>query len=287
MSFSGAGTVCLGFAATCGRVVGLARTSWPRAAVVGFICLVGCWVISTGSALADTPGPVAFRPAASGDAVPGPVPSDITAVACSPVSLCVAVGNENTLLTSTDPSKAWRISSGRYPELQSVVAISCPSDTLCVAIENGSVDTSTDPAGGASTWTQKTGVVTSGHFTGVSCPTTTLCVAVTSDGQVATSIDPADGSTAAWNAVSLGGQLAGVSCASSTACVVEESGTGGLIYSATTPTTTSAMGWTSTAVSAPVQGVTCPSSGLCIGYENHGFSPSATGAVTIAANRLL
>ena len=136
------------------------------------------------------------------------------------MSLCVAVGNENTLLTSTDPSKAWRISSGRYPELQSVVAISCPSDTLCVAIENGSVDTSTDPAGGASTWTQKTGVVTSGHFTGVSCPTTTLCVAVTSDGQVATSIDPADGSTAAWNAVSLGGQLAGVSCASSTACVL-------------------------------------------------------------------
>lgn len=286
MWFRGASRVCLGFVAPGARVLGSSNTRWARLAVLGFVCLVGCWITVTDSALADTPGPFVFRANPAGDSV-GNVPSDITAIACSRGSLCVAVGNGNSLMTSTDPFGAWRVSSGQFPVLQNVQSISCPSDALCVAIENGSVDTSTDPVGGAATWTQKSGVVASGHFTGVSCPTTTLCVAVTSDGQVVSSTDPADGNTAVWTSVSLAAQLAGVSCSSATACVVAghpSSGAGGLIYSTTTPTTTSATGWTPSAVSASVQGVTCPSETLCIGYENVGFSPSATGAVTISTN---
>ncbi len=256
-----------------------------RVLLVGFAA-VGLVAFGAVSARAGTPGRFVFRAAASGD-VTSAIPADINSIACSPRALCVAVGDPTSVVTSTDPSYGWRVSSVQSPTLQNAQLVSCPSDTLCVAVGGRGVDTSTDPAGGASTWTQKTSVVASGSFTGISCPVTTLCVAVTSDGQVVSSSDPADGTAATWTTVGLGGQLAGVSCASATACVAvgqPTTSSSGLVYSSTTPTSTSAAAWNQTAVSAAVQGISCPSTSFCIGYENTGSGSSATGGVTTSTN---
>ena len=68
-------------------------------------------------------------------------------------------------------------------ELLSLQGISCPSTTLCVAVDgSGNVLTSTHPTSQTAAWTSVD--VTGGRtFTGISCPTTTLCVAIDGDGE--------------------------------------------------------------------------------------------------------
>src|SRR5579862_4299956 len=55
-----------------------------------------------------------------------------------------------------------------------LTAVSCPSASLCVAVDDsGNVVTSTNPAGGAHAWTVAH-VDGSQILNGISCPTTTL-----------------------------------------------------------------------------------------------------------------
>lgn len=106
-----------------------------------------------------------------------------------------------------------------------LTAISCPSATLCVAVDGqGDVVASKAPAGGAATWTvaHVDSNTAGGHqvrLTAVSCPSVSLCVAVDNLGDVFTSTDPTGGSTA-WSGAKTGAQeLDSVSCASTTLCV--------------------------------------------------------------------
>jgi hypothetical protein len=111
--------------------------------------------------------------------------------------------------------------------------ISCPSTSLCVAVdEAGNILTSTDPAGGASTWSAPVSVDPGHALSQVSCPTAGLCVAVDNAGNVVTSTSPTGG-VAAWSvahiATDVSGTL-GVTCVSASLCMVV--GVDGLIYSA-------------------------------------------------------
>src|SRR5438445_10673591 len=79
----------------------------------------------------------------------------------------------------------------------SLPAASCPSSSLCVAVDvNGNVVTSSNPTGGATAW-RVTNVDGSNALTGVSCPSSVFCVAVDGSGNVATSSNPTGGA-AAW-----------------------------------------------------------------------------------------
>lgn len=71
---------------------------------------------------------------------------------CPSTSLC-AGGAPSAVLTSTNPTSSAPWSVGQINTSGMVNGISCPSTGLCVAVDNlGQVLTSTNPAGGGSTW---------------------------------------------------------------------------------------------------------------------------------------
>lgn len=114
-----------------------------------------------------------------------------------------------------------------------LVAISCASDSLCVAVDanRGRVLSSARPAGGLRAWKAVTIDPESlgASLVGVSCPSRTFCLAADQYGDVFRSSRPTGGRHA-WRATDLSGLLpayqglesvAAVSCSSSSMCVVD------------------------------------------------------------------
>jgi hypothetical protein len=190
-------------------------------------------------ALAATPlfGPLTMHAVASGWTVQhlsaGESQGNIYDISCPSTSLCVAVGGNNVIASSTNPaagSSAWKLV---YPEgytetgrgggiIESAIrAVSCPSKVLCVAAGRvGHILTSTDPTGNASSWTLTNLGAQANQILGLSCPTTELCVGVSAKGDVITSADPTGG-VSAWTITPLEAEpdLVGVDCPSTSLCV--------------------------------------------------------------------
>jgi len=155
-----------------------------------------------------------------------------------------------------------------------ITAISCPSASLCVAVDdngggnNGDVLYSTSPATGA--WSAPV-QIDSGHaFTAISCPLTTLCFATDNHGSVYSSTAPTSG---VWTAEAIGDgttQLNGISCPSSALCVAVDNV--GDVLTSTTPGNGSS--WLKTPVDvSPVHAITsvsCPTTSLCVAADNFG-----------------
>ncbi len=113
-------------------------------------------------------------------------------ISCPSASLCVT-GNSENLLASIDPTgppgtwKAIAPATGFQ-----TTAVSCANRTACVAVDNdGTAISSTDPAGGSSTWTTTKVIpgTTNGLFA-VSCQSPSLCIAAGSWGWFMTSTEP-------------------------------------------------------------------------------------------------
>lgn len=115
------------------------------------------------------------------------------------------------------PPRPWR-SAGRVDPAPPV-KLSCPSSSLCVAIDGrGNVSSSTDPEANVSVWTV-TNVDPPGELDGLSCPSVALCVAVDARGNVLTSVDPASG-PGTWTSTPVrSGGVSDVSCPATTLCV--------------------------------------------------------------------
>jgi hypothetical protein len=168
-------------------------------------------------------------------------------VSCPSESLCVAVGALDTIAFSQTPTGGadrWHVVNPLYAEPKascleegepaaacerprgSIDAISCPSESLCVAVGyEGSAFVSTDPTGGSEAWSVSDVREGGGapHLTAVSCPSPSLCVAVSGGngaaaGRIYTSSDPASGD---WKVAQLeeSPDLRGVSCATPALCV--------------------------------------------------------------------
>ena len=151
-------------------------------------------------------------------------------------------------------------------------ALSCPSVSLCVALDDlGNVLTTTNP-GLVSSWTvtrMRGGVVPQG----VSCPSVSLCVAVGGSGdfgRVIESTDPGGGALT-WRVTRVGAAIApaAVSCPSVTLCVGVD--LNGDVLSSTDPTG-GTQAWHVVHVdSAGTRGdggglssISCPSVSLCV-----------------------
>ncbi len=260
---------------------------------------------------------------------------NILALSCPPMSqgvaLCVAGDEAGNLLTTVNPwggtpasenwCKAVAASTNETPAITSptcdsatleatesptplpsidpgnqILGISCPSVTLCVAVDSaGNAITTTNadvlpPI--APTWT--VGNIEVGQHSAinaVSCPTTSLCVAVDSAGDVITSSAPSAGS-GTWslahvdsmtgtvtlrgsattnppnsNPVTLSG-LTSVSCATATMCVAVDAA--GNVVASTNPTG-GASAWTMFPVdSAALDSVSCPSTNFCMAVDDRG-----------------
>jgi hypothetical protein len=214
------------------------------------------------------------------------VQGSLFGVSCPTTSLCVAVGSDSLVATSTNPSggsAAWNVvhpggteDIGQFGGEGGIVfpgaqirGVSCPSPQLCVGASlQGRFFSSHNPTGGAAAWKitplggEKEAHI---HMTGISCPSTTLCVAVAYGSKVISSTDP-DGDTSAWSVVELGQplDLRGISCPSVTLCVAVDN-EGKIVYS--TDPTGPASSWSAAVAPAGISslnGISCPSVSLCV-----------------------
>jgi hypothetical protein len=213
----------------------------------------------------------------------------LTGISCPDEELCVAVGGVvptadptsgtyGVVLSSTDPAGGpgtWKVTA---VDAYSLTAVSCPSPSLCVALdENGKVVTSTDPTGGSAAWNAFGVDQGPGGFTAISCPGAFLCVAVDDEGNVATATDPAGGSSA-WTLSNISPDITGlpdlfsVSCPSTTFCVIGSGSESAIVSS--DPTGGSGS-WTSAPTPAQgvltIYGISCPTSGFCVGVDGGQF----------------
>lgn len=225
-------------------------------------------------------------------------------VSCPTASLCVAVGGNNTIASSTNPTGgagSWQVvyaGEGADPmssNFRQIRGISCPSEQLCVAVTfEGSIYTTKNPTGGAGAWSV-TDLESSGprtHLYGISCPTADFCAASAGGAKVVTSTNPTGGA-AAWTKTQLAGplELRGISCASAALCVAvgddgdnirPAPGDQGVLLNSTQP-----LGGTWQHARIPAQGslfgVSCPSAALCVSGDGFGnllvsTAPGATGS---------
>ncbi len=202
-------------------------------------------------------------------------------ISCPSTSLCVAVGGNNTIASSTSPAGGltdWKVvyaGPGTLPTTPNSIfpgrqirGVSCPSAQLCVAgTFEGNIYTATNPTGNADAWsvTDIDGEGPNVHIRGVSCASHTLCVAVADKGRIFTSENPTGG-PAAWSAIQLAEslQFRGVSCASRSSCVAV--GDFGVIVSSSDPTG-GAPAWkqvTSAVGESHLFGVSCVIPPLCV-----------------------
>lgn len=121
--------------------------------------------------------------------------SGLQQMSCPSSSLCLGApsGLPNGLLVSTDPAAGpWTTTDSPFRASD----VSCPSTSLCVAVNGSGVSVSTNPGSGA--WTT---YGLSNPPLNVSCPTTTFCaIGTVGAGYVFTSTDPTAGA-AAWKPV--------------------------------------------------------------------------------------
>lgn len=217
-------------------------------------------------------------------------------VDCPSTSVCVAVGTDNLIASSTDPTGgpgAWSYGyagDGPWPKTnewgppdisgKQVESVSCPSATLCVAVtDKGFIYTTTNPTGPASAWTvteiphTKSGNI---HLFGVSCPTTTFCAAVTGkradEGKILTTSDPTGG-LSAWQVAEFPGrdfEFRGISCPTTSLCVaVSEDGR---IVASTNPAGgASAWQLVGTPGGAGLASVACVAAPLCVSGNGTGI----------------
>lgn len=152
-------------------------------------------------------------------------------------------------------------------------AVSCASVSLCVAVDGyGNVITSTNPTGGASTWSQANveSMIVGGLsvLQGVSCPSASFCVATEHLGSVFTSTDPTGGASA-WTQTKIFSIFGpdGVSCASTTLCAAFFDTALTTSSNPTGPPTAWSDGFTD---GHNFGGVSCPSTSLCVAVDDAG-----------------
>jgi hypothetical protein len=180
-----------------------------------------------------------------------------------------------------------------YSEQAMLSGVSCPTDSLCVAVGSfGTIATSTSPAGGQAAWQVAYPTAPGkGANTAVSCASESLCVAVGFEGSALVSTDPTGGASA-WSMTNLNVlhdnaiHLTGVSCPSTSLCVAvsgaNPSGTGGKVLTSTDPASNQ---WQTTQLDSSLlfTGVSCSTPTLCVAVAHGGriaVSTDPTGGAT-------
>jgi len=163
----------------------------------------------------------------------------------------------------------------------SLAGLSCPSVSLCVALDYlGNAVSSANPGAGArATWRRKN--VEKYHpgrfFTDLSCPSVSLCVAVDEAGNTVSSLNPAAGVSATWTTKRVDrSPLYGISCPSVTLCAAVDKD--GNVLTSTNPTAGPAAGWTASPVEPGITWavVSCAAEALCVLGNSSGNVVSST-----------
>jgi hypothetical protein len=189
------------------------------------------------------------------------------------------------LLTLLGGSAEARVSSLRWQRPTTVdsrnnglVAISCPSVKLCVAVDGkGYVVTSTAPSTGARSWRRSSARIAVGAHgrVAIDCRSKGLCVVADETHDVFVSSRPAGGATS-WMSVRVdaSADVTSVSCPSRIVCIAVDSD--GNILSTTSPTGGTA-GWSTAHVDPAaddeqggIYAVSCASTAFCAAVDDQG-----------------
>jgi hypothetical protein len=239
---------------------------------------------------------------------------NFVAVACGSASMCLAVDSNGRAFVSTDPTAASPTWTGGPTIAGSPVGsagISCPSSSLCVAVNprDGTVSVSTDPAAATPIWntqvidaaqpntaaTLATPPAGSGYLEAVSCASSSLCVAVDSSGHALISTDPAAAATTRSAPISIDTtELTGISCPSTALCVaVDNRGDAVTLTSPTAATPKSAVSVTPEAayiaahdramLGAVWGAVSCGTEAFCVATYSAGLTGVVAGDPTIGS----
>jgi hypothetical protein len=143
----------------------------------------------------------------------------VNGISCPSTSLCVTSGFGSIAFSTSPEDGAWTaVEADGFNALQGV---SCPSRFRCVAVDdNQHVFVSSDPAGGARTWTPH---LVPSTMQSLSCPAISLCVGVSASPTTVLSGvlsgNPTGGS-ANWHATPLArAQFGTIACRSTSLCV--------------------------------------------------------------------
>ncbi len=206
-------------------------------------------------------------------------------MSCPTPSMCVAVGGNNTLASSTNPTgdiSAWDVAyvgEGAVPTApngyfngRQIRGVSCPSPSLCVAVTfEGIIYSSTNPTGGAGAWkaVDLDGKGPNTHMYGVSCPTVNFCAASAGKGRIATSTVPT-GDAGDWTVTELDHpvELRGISCPSPSLCVAVGDDGDPFTFDSEVASSTNPLAGDWQSVGLPggrggLYGVSCPTPALC------------------------
>jgi hypothetical protein len=213
--------------------------------------------------------------------------NELTGISCPSASLCVAVDGGGNAVTSVAPTAggaAWTVARVDTSSTQNntdnagavlVRGVSCPSTTLCVAVDAaGNAVVSTDPTGGAAAWgtihvdtntayhCSGTGLTCQPPLVGISCPSVARCVAVDFSGNVLSSAAPT--AVAPWATTPTdGGSLSslwGVSCPGTGFCATVD-GTAGRVITLNPAAPAAQM---SRSLPYSLDGIWCQSPSLCL-----------------------
>ena len=163
-----------------------------------------------------------------------------------------------------------------------VMAVSCPSSSLCVGIDDlGNVLTSSNPTGGAGTWAVakvRPSDSTNG-FKSIACPSASLCIAADGSGNIATSTNPTGGKGAWATGYLTGGMGFGtITCPTTSLCLATGANEDdhNLAYSTNPAAGVSSWNWLDVGDGADLRGLACASPSLCIVTEEFGNVYTAT-----------
>lgn len=217
----------------------------------------------------------------------------LTSVSCPSSRLCVAADSSLHLVWSTHPldeASAWHEFRGTgYPgnccgylgQPNGYTGVSCPSATLCVAVDDaGDIVVSRDPAGGRQAWKGtlvdcgECLMANSGAFTSVSCAVELTCVGVDAYFGPYVSHKPLDLNT--WNpAGNPWSGPHGASCGPARLCVLF--GGLGSVYVSTHPSP-GRSAWRKTAIDPGnnLKGVSCPKLSFCVAVDAVGHALTST-----------
>ena len=222
--------------------------------------------------------------------------NDLTGISCPSTTLCVGVDAVGDVVSSIDPTggdAAWSVASVDRnvgaPNTDTggttlTRALSCPSTTLCVAVDAvGDAFVSTDPTGGSGAWTgayvdpgRTRGCTTAGlgcqpPLVGVSCASTALCTAVDFSGDILTTTTPT--ATTPWTVTATSaqvGSLWALSCPTAGFCAAPD-GSGDHVFTFDPAAPAVLDGH---AVDDAVYGISCPTAALCLGDAEAGDGTS-------------
>jgi hypothetical protein len=253
-----------------------------------------CVAITTGGKVATSTNPAASRPTWSVGTQALLDPNSLPPIACASASVCVAGDVNGTLATSADASRGpqtWTVSSAIVPVQPcdhygnpcqpGLVALDCPSSSLCVAEDGlGQGYVTHHPAAGGMSWAPAraydareappaTNVLT--------CPTENICLSSGYYDPHVFVTGPAAPLRADYSQPDPGAGIDDLWCASATLCLAETDELGGMqdvhhVYASTDPAATDAR-WKLTLPVARgdfIQTVSCPSRHLCIAASSKG-----------------